>query len=167
MALAPTSTYKQLPSSQKYKRAYSESDDAISSFDLKRDKAETVAPAETAIKEKSSDPKSAIKPGVKIGSITVTGNITQADVRQQLDALLDDIGKCYQKSFGQCSQWPQTVIATMVIGSQGADVNFKVSDGKTLVKGFYKCMESLFRKMKLTPSDQKGAVKIVVTFVRN
>jgi hypothetical protein len=122
---------------------------------------------ETMDKDESSDTKSAMKARVKIGSITITGNISQADVRKQLEALLEDIGKCYEKSFGNCSQWPQTVFATMVIGSQGVDVNFKVADVKTPVKGFEfdKCMEPLFSKMKLAWSNQKGVVKIIVTFV--
>ncbi|MDM8556355.1 VIT and VWA domain-containing protein [Desulfococcaceae bacterium HSG7] len=140
---------------------------AIASVEQKRDKTEIATPTPTVIpaKDKSAESEAAIKPCIKIGSITVTGNITKADVRKQLEALLDDIGKCYQKSFGDCSQWPQTVIATMVIGSQGVGVNFKAAGVKTTVKGFYKCMEPLFRKIKLTPSDQKGVVKIVVTFV--
>ncbi|MDM8540549.1 VIT domain-containing protein [Desulfococcaceae bacterium HSG9] len=140
---------------------------AIASVEQKRDKTEmdALTPAATPAKGKPAESEAAIKHCIKIGSITVTGNITKADVRKQLEALLDDIGKCYQKSFGNCSQWPQTVIATMVIGSQGVGVNFKAAGVKTTVKGFYKCMEPLFRKMKLTPPDQKGVVKIVVTFV--
>jgi len=139
--------------------------DAVARLEPKKDKAEIAAPAETAMREKSSESKPAIKPCVKVGSITVTGNITQAEVRKQLEALLEDIGKCYQKTFGNCSQWPQTVIATMVIRSEGVVINFKAADVKTPMKEFGKCMEPLFRKMKLAASDQKGVIKIVVTFV--
>jgi len=141
--------------------------DATANLEQKKDKVKVATMGETSEKDESSDTKSAMKPCVKIGSITITGNFSQADVRKQLEALLENIGKCYQKSFGNCSQWPQTVFATMVIGSQGVDVNFKVADVKTPVKGFEfdKCMEPLFSKMKLASSNQKGVVKIIVTFV--
>ncbi len=105
-----------------------------------------------------------MKPCVKIGSITITGNISQADVRKQLEALIDDIGKCYQKTFGISSKWPQTVFATMIIRSEGVVINF-TADVKTPMEKFGKCMEPFFRKMKLATSDQKGVIKIVVTFV--